>query len=610
MKTRLAVAGLLIGIMFFAAVGSAQAVERNFPAGSLVIPMDKFYQPEADNGILEAYGLVYYLLAHKDANGEHDITVYWIVNDQKTAINALDFVIEDLTLPAGQAVARKYDHKGGSAPLTFKSGDTFQRVSYLGAPWIIDAQDAAKAKAIIDLSGWAAVDVHVAQVPFKAPVHRELRGTPPIIALMNSNESLTGGNAAILESYLRMAGICTDVYEVVTPNQIRDGILSQQNYDFLWAPHWDGNTRDGNKNGLPDEQDITNQIGEFLKQGKGLLGECACIMIFEKYGRFLSTLDISYNGGTMNPADIIYNDKASVFPQIGDYGFVPVSGKLKNWKAKTTPANYNATVTRFTIDKTGWDYYVGGYAFGDRSNGYVVYLGGHSYGSCSSGRGVKIDPNVNRQRLSFLFEKSVSTEVFTLRVKYDGGQTSEISFKKADLGTVKTGGTGSLRFDLNTADVYYNVLEDITLENTGTAPLTVESVTLLWTGGDSKQKLKKIIDAKTDDELFSGPSVVSGVELAITNLIIPSIDPNSGLGGCAQNDDCRPKNIAAVRYILNTLFDIKYHISNREYARAAAIVIHPFLYQGTFDFPAWRGHFRRYVVTSAASTAAWDTAAG
>jgi hypothetical protein len=596
--------------MFFAAVGSAQAVERNFPAGSLIIPMDKSYQPDGDNGILEAYGLVYYLLAHKDAFGEHDITVYWIVNEQKTTINAVDFVIEDLTLVSPQVVAKKYDHAGGTTALTFRSGDTSQRVSYLGAPWIIDAQDAAKAKAIIDLSGWAAVDVHVAQVPFKAPVHRELRGTPPIIALMNNTESLTGGNAAILESYLRMAGICTDVYEVVTPNQIRDGILLQQNYDFLWAPHWDGSTRDGNGNGLPDEQDIVNRIGDFLKQGKGLLGECACIMIFEKYGRFLSTLDISYNGGTMNPADIIFNDKASVFPQIGDYGFAPVSGKLKNWKANTTPDKYNATVTRFTIDKTGWDYFIGGFAFGDRNNGYVVYLGGHSYGSCSSGRGVKIDPNLNKQRLTLLFEKSVSTELFTLRVKYNGGQSSEISFKKADLGTAKTGGTGGLRFDLNTADVDSNEIEDITLENTDTAPLTVESITLLWTGGDRKQKLKKIIDVKTDDVLFSGPSVVSGVEVPITGLIIPTANPNAGLGGCAQNDDCKPTNIAAVRYILNTLFDIKYHISNREYVRAASIVSHPYLYQGTFEYPAWRGHFRRYDVTAASPTAAWDTAAG
>jgi len=133
-------------------------------------------------------------------------------------------------------VANKYNHAGGVSALTFRTGDNYRRISYLGAPWIIDAKDAAKAKAIIDQSGWAAVDVHVAQVPFKAPVHRELKGTPPKIALMNSNESLTGGNARILESYLRLAGICNDVYEVVTPNQIRDGILTNGAMTFSGRP--------------------------------------------------------------------------------------------------------------------------------------------------------------------------------------------------------------------------------------------------------------------------------------------------------------------------------------------------------------------------------------
>ena len=258
-------------------------MERNFGAGSLIIPMDQFYQPDTDNGVLEAYGLVYYLLANKDANGEHDISVYWIINEQKTTISAVDFVIEVSALPAGvTAVAKKYNHAGGTTALTFRGGDSSKKVSYLGGPWIIDAKDAAKARAIINQSGWAAVDVHEAQVPFKAPVHRELKGTPPIIALMNSNESLTGGNAAILESYLRLAGICSNVYEVVTPNQVRDGILLQRGYDFLWVPHWHGNSRDGNANGLPDEKDIANQIGLYLQAGKGLLAECACIRVFEQ----------------------------------------------------------------------------------------------------------------------------------------------------------------------------------------------------------------------------------------------------------------------------------------------------------------------------------------
>jgi hypothetical protein len=608
MKTKLA--GLLVVIAFFGTLGSAQAVERNFGAGSLIIPMDQFYQPGADGGILEAYGLAYYLLAHTNAAGEHDITVYWIINQNKTTIDGVDFVIEDLTLVSPQVVANKYNHAGGTSALTFKTGDNYRRISYVGAPWIVDAKDAAKAKAIIDQSGWAAVDVHVAQVPFKAPVYRELKGTPPKIALMNSNESLTGGNARILESYLRLAGICNDVYEVVTPNQIRDGILMERGYDFLWAPHWHGNSADGNGNGQPDEKDIVDQIGIFLQAGKGLLAECACIGIFEQYGRFLTTLDIDTNGGTNKAADMIYNDKISAFPQTGDFLYCPTGGAIHNWKPITTPAQYNATVTRFTIDNTGWDYYVGGYAFGDRSNGYAVYLGGHSYASCGKATGTTVDPEPHIHTFSFEFVKDISTEVFTLRVKYNGGQTSEISFTKADLGELVGGATGSLHFDLTTASVNKNKINEITFENVGIAALNIESITFLWSGGAGDQKLKKIVDTKTDDTLYDKPEVLSGVELAITGASIPAHDPTVSLGGCTNNDSCSATSIGAVRYVLNTLFNIKYQATNTEYVRSAAIVSHPYLYQGTFEYPSYKGHFRRYDVTQTSKTSAYDTAVG
>ena len=42
------------------------AYERNFPAGSIIIPMDVFYQPNDDGGLYEGYGLAYYLLNHQD----------------------------------------------------------------------------------------------------------------------------------------------------------------------------------------------------------------------------------------------------------------------------------------------------------------------------------------------------------------------------------------------------------------------------------------------------------------------------------------------------------------------------------------------------------------
>jgi Tfp pilus tip-associated adhesin PilY1 len=80
--------------------------------------------------------------------------------------------------------------------------------------------------------------------------------------------------------------------------------------------------------------------------------------------------------------------------------------------------------------------------------------------------------------------------------------------------------------------------------------------------------------------------------------------------GCTNNDDCEWTNIAGVRYVLNTLFNIKYQIQSREYARSAPIVKHPWLYQGSFEYPSYFGHFRRYDVTMTAAEmdADWDTA--
>ena len=160
------------------------------------------------------------------------------------------------------AVVKLYDHNYGTTDLTFNPDedpvDSAQRITYHGSVFIIDVQDLEEGVEdevyeLINSSSWAIVNVHVAQVPFAAPVYRDMRGTPPKIALMNNGEDKTRGNASILESYLRLAGICSDSYDIVTPNEIA-GLATDlavtsiapvlgpngPGYDFLWAPHWDG----------------------------------------------------------------------------------------------------------------------------------------------------------------------------------------------------------------------------------------------------------------------------------------------------------------------------------------------------------------------------------
>ena len=135
MKTKIFI--LFILVVLACLPLKALAYERNFPAGSIIIPMDSFYQPEIDGGQLEAYGLVYYLLNMQDQQClieaptepavvacvdncpdgdtacelecaetfqegcEHTVAVSWVINDQKTTIGDVDLQIEDNTQPPG-----------------------------------------------------------------------------------------------------------------------------------------------------------------------------------------------------------------------------------------------------------------------------------------------------------------------------------------------------------------------------------------------------------------------------------------------------------------------------------------------------------------------------
>ncbi|MBW2706642.1 MAG: hypothetical protein JRD84_10080, partial [Deltaproteobacteria bacterium] len=467
---------LFILVIFMVLPGMVLAEEHNFPAGSLIVPMDSFYQPEAGGGILEAYGLIYKLLSHQDQQCiagcgddqgcrdkcEHDISVYWVINDQKTTINGVDLTIkvsdENLTEEGIKAVVRHFKNAGDTAAtFVFNSdnGDDPKKISYSGSVFILDVYELTDevvtyAKDLINSSEWSAVKVHEALVPFAAPIHRKMRGTPPKIALMNNTEDKTKGNAAILESYLRLAGVCTDVYEVVTPNEIAgiapDGSsvsskLRTGGFDFLWAPHWEGMDQysgDLNSNGSPDVDDIVKEIRLFLESGRALLAECASIETFEHniHGHFLTDKGFGHNGGTNDEDTIIYNWVTAANSQIGDFKYVPEGGHLHNWRPLHAgdPYNfddlpvldgvdsvYNPTVKRFTIDTTGWDYYVGGHAFGNTDFGYVVYLGGHKYAACSGPSATHPEPNNHLVDLEF--DKKISDEGFTLTIDYAMGGT-------------------------------------------------------------------------------------------------------------------------------------------------------------------------------------------
>ena len=237
---------------------------------------------------------------------------------------------------------------------------------------------------------------------------------------------------------------------MVTPNEIRDGILRTREYDFLWVPHWHGDDTDGNGNGTPDAEDIVNEIKLFVESGKGVFAQCTSIAELEHYGHFLTNHGLAHNGGTNDPNAIEYPEVTSAHAQIGDFAYEPEGGSLRNFRpyvfgdptlktpppevTEGNPSIYNATVSRFAADNTGWDYGVGGYAFGETNNGYVVYLSGHNYGSCK-GSISTLDPQAGMNtldfdfkqpvdpgpsRMEFEFVKGITNETFTLEVQYDG----------------------------------------------------------------------------------------------------------------------------------------------------------------------------------------------
>lgn len=193
--------------------------DRTFEAGSLIVPMDVSYQ---DHGMLQAYGLVYQLLAH-------DITVYWVIDDEKVWHHApCDTPGDECAwdcFEEGSGVKCPYptgspdfyvgatvvwDDSGAMSP-----GETIARHGYRGGPFVIAAADAARARPVIDAwndpamwesAPWArrseveVVTVHEATEAFEGFVRREMIEAPTIAVFSDGNEGIATG-------YLRAAGI-------------------------------------------------------------------------------------------------------------------------------------------------------------------------------------------------------------------------------------------------------------------------------------------------------------------------------------------------------------------------------------------------------------------
>jgi len=192
------------------------AYPETFPAGSLIVPMDRAYQTDA--GLLQAYGLLFQLL-------RQGMTVYWIIEPTKTwHAKACNDLVDPCPWDCGEegsGVKCAYptaspDFYVGASVLWNSAGQhlpgaTIALHGYRGGPFVIDSYDAAAAAAIVDAwntqsqpwaqrSTFAVVAAHVANAAFDVKVTKEMLAAPTIAVFADGNENIATG-------YLRAAGI-------------------------------------------------------------------------------------------------------------------------------------------------------------------------------------------------------------------------------------------------------------------------------------------------------------------------------------------------------------------------------------------------------------------
>ena len=180
-----------------------------FSAGSLIIPMDECYQTDklalqqsycvapnatGDDGVLKAYGLVYFLI-------EHGVAVYWVIEPGKVAVTDVDLTL----VGAGEPVV-KYSWASNTFA-SFLGGAT--QIQYRGGPFVIDGQDAATVQSLLssdpDFAQFLAagtIDIHRSPTAFTAPVAKTLAGVPPTLGLVD----ITGGDGTNAEAVLEGPG--------------------------------------------------------------------------------------------------------------------------------------------------------------------------------------------------------------------------------------------------------------------------------------------------------------------------------------------------------------------------------------------------------------------
>lgn len=337
-----------------------------FPPGTLVIPMDTDYQ---DDGMLEAFGLVYALLLE-------GTPIHWTILPDKSH-GDVDFTATAEDLATGADIG---EH------------------GYRGGPFVISADDAEAVLPIVE--AWQAANpdttVHRATEEFSAHVARRLLTAPTIAIFADGNED-------IARKYLLAAKIpdstgdatwpddspdLLDVDEIAGPSlDVHDdgalfGADGQPAYCQLMSMHWAVDDAAANP-------EVVAEVRSYLGYSTHFFAECQAVNAFENlepYGHFLTPNGLEI---TDQPDALDYFRMDTPFGQI-DGEFATVGGSEPSYTVPAGDAYYQDDTVLITSSDSPegvQDVWMTGFIDGEcpasatecPGAGKVSYLGGHEY---------------------------------------------------------------------------------------------------------------------------------------------------------------------------------------------------------------------------------------
>jgi len=280
--------------------------------------------------------------------------------------------------------------------------------------------------------------------------------------------------------------------------------------------------------------------------------------------------------------------------------------------AGTSPApdihNYvDGDQTSLATWKDQWHYYVGGYMDGDKDNGYVVYLGGHKYVKCVAAAAI-VPQNPDRPLTVSFKDKNADQHGtnMSITINFTNGTGSPLTvytlavtgISAANL-TTKTTTSGDLTLDFSLATMALKEIKGMHLINSNaTQDLQLTFITLDWTVSNLTDKVHDVIFTDNNDNIeLSNVDHARAVAFALSEAQLDSTlapTPSAVVSGCTPNT---VDGGAGIRYVLNTLFQLN-DLHSIQYVRSAPVVYKDFLYQGSFDYPAYSGHFRKFQVNA------------